>query len=150
MNNFWKGYSFWRDLFFQGIKFGLVGILNNIISLGIYYLVIFWDQGLYLFGNIFGFLVSTFSSYLLNSRFVFQVKESKKLEQRSLVKTYVTYLCSLGISTLLIYFFVDIWKLSPQKAPLFSLVVTVPFNFLMSRFWVYSHKKHRKHKEKTM
>ena len=66
----------------QFIKFGVVGILNNAISLAVYYLVVFLNPGFYLVGNALGFLVSTLNAYLLNSRFVFK-GENKKTFNRA-------------------------------------------------------------------
>ena len=48
----------------QFIKFGLVGGINTIISLAIYYLFLMIDPELYLLGNVTGFVVSTLNAYL--------------------------------------------------------------------------------------
>lgn len=121
----------------QFIKFGVVGVLNNAISLAVYYLVIFLNPGFYLVGNALGFLVSTLNAYLLNSRFVFKGKNKKSFNKAQLGKTYATYTLSLCISTVLLYVLVQQLKISEKIAPICSLMVTVPLNFLLNRFWVY-------------
>lgn len=119
----------------QFVGFGIVGIFNNLICLAVYYLVIYFNASWYLFGNVLGFLVSTLNAYIMNSKFVFK---AKKLDKRNLGKTYCAYLISLGISTLLLYVLVNKLQVDARLAPIFSLMVTVPFNFILNRFWVYN------------
>lgn len=121
----------------QFIKFGMVGVANNVIFLAVYYLIVLWQSDLYLLGNVVGFLVSTLNAYLLNSRFVFGQERGNGKSKQALVKTYVTYTISLGISTGLLYLLVDLWGLSEKIAPLISLMVTVPLNFVLNKLWVY-------------
>ena len=117
-------------------KFGIVGVVNNIVSLAIYYLVVSFNEKLYLLGNAMGFIVSTFCAYMLNSRFVFGSSE-KKTGKTALVKTYATYMTSLCMSTLILYVLVQRLGISERIAPIFSLMITIPFNFLMNKLWVY-------------
>lgn len=121
----------------QICKFGAVGVLNTIISLTVYYIVVCFDAALYLVGNALGFLVGTLNSYLLNSRFVFNSGKRGGTGGKRLGKTYIVYACSLGISTGLIFFLVQVLDISERIAPICSLMVTVPFNYLMNKLWVY-------------
>lgn len=127
----------------QFIKFGFVGVLNTIISLAIYYLFVWFDNGLYIVGNIVGFIVSTLNSYLLNSKFVFSKKSDEVSDQKTspkvneIVKTYLSYGISLGLSTLLLYLEVQVGNMSEKIAPLINLLITIPLNFCMNKFWVY-------------
>lgn len=124
----------------QVIKFGMVGVLNNIICLAVYYVVVAFNAQLYLLGNVLGFLVSTMNAYLLNSRFVFRTGEQKQGGKGSLFKTYLTYTLSLCISTGLLFLLVDILGISEKIAPIISLIVTVPLNFVLNKLWVYGNK----------
>lgn len=117
-------------------KFGVVGVINNIVSLTIYYLVVSFNESLYLLGNATGFIVSTFCAYLLNSHFVFGSPRKQK-GRTALIKTYATYMTSLCMSTLILYILVQKLGIGERIAPIFSLMVTVPFNFLMNKLWVY-------------
>ncbi|MGO5029157.1 GtrA family protein [Candidatus Agathobaculum pullicola] len=121
----------------QIVKFGLVGILNNIICLLVYYLVIAIDAKLYLLGNALGFIVSTLNAYFLNSRFVFCPATKKEIPKGSLVKTYLTYMLSLCISTCLLFLLVDIMGIYEKVAPIISLMITVPLNFVLNKLWIY-------------
>lgn len=128
-------------LFFQIIKFGIVGVLNNIICLAVYYLVVLANAELYLLGNVLGFLVSTLNAYLLNSRFVFGEKEHARAQKGALYKTYAAYMLSLCVSTGLLYVLVNIMHISEGIAPLISLMITVPMNFILNKLWVYKKKR---------
>ena len=118
----------------QIFGFGIVGFLNNAICLLVYYLVIFLDSDWYLLANALGFIISTLNAYIMNSKFVFKASDFKK---KHLLKTYCTYLISFGISTLMLYILVNKINIDVGVAPILSLTVTVPFNFLMNRFWIY-------------
>lgn len=120
--------------FKQFIGFGIVGIFNNLICLAVYYPIVFINAELYLLANVCGFLISTLNAYIMNSKFVFK---TKKFNKRSLAKTYCTYLISLGISTFLLYIMVNRLGIDAKLAPIFCLFITVPFNFLLNRLWVY-------------
>lgn len=121
----------------QICKFGAVGVLNTLISLAVYYVVIHFNAAWYLLGNALGFLISTLNAYLLNSRFVFASGKRGSAGGKQLGRTYIVYGCSLGISTGLLFFLVQILGISERIAPICVLMVTVPFNYLMSKLWVY-------------
>lgn len=125
----------------QFIKFGMVGVLNNIISLAVYYAVVFFQPELYLIGNAFGFLVSTLNAYVLNSRFVFRTAEGGTGGKKTLAKTYVMYTIALAMSTGILYLLVDVLAVHEKIAPIISLMITVPFNFILSKVWVYKRKE---------
>lgn len=121
----------------QIVKFGLVGVLNNIICLLVYYIVVAINAKLYLLGNALGFIISTLNAYFLNSRFVFRTATQKEIPKGSLVKTYLTYMLSLCISTSLLFLLVDIIGIHENIAPIISLIVTVPLNFVLNKLWIY-------------
>ena len=130
-------------LFKQFIKFGFVGALNTIISLTIYYLFIWIDDGYYIIGNVIGFIVSTLNAYLLNSKFVFskKTKQNKARKFNEIFKTFLSYGISLGLSTLLLYLEISIGKISEETAPIINLMITIPLNFCLNKFWVYKKKE---------
>lgn len=119
----------------QFIKFGLVGVSNTLISLAIYYLFIFIDRGLYLAGNTVGFVVSVLNAFYWNNKYVFQKTESGN--RKPLIKTFVSYGATFLLSTALLYLLVDILKVSEVLAPILTLIVTIPLNFLLNKFWAF-------------
>lgn len=122
----------------QLFKFGLVGVLNNMISLIVYYTVIAINRDWYLGGNALGFFISTLNAWYMNSHFVFlSAKKGTRAKRTAFVRTYLTYMVSLGIGTALLYIFVECLGVDERLAPFGCLMLTVPFNFLMNKFWVY-------------
>lgn len=123
------------------IKFSMVGLINTGISLVIYYAFIFFDQRLYLLGNVVGWIVSVANSYFLNRKFVFQSDITSIREQFvQLIKTYVSYLFTLIIGTLLLAVEVQYFHLPSTICPIINLFVSVPINYLTIKFWTFAKK----------
>ena len=121
------------EKFMQFVKFCLVGLSNTAISLLVYYIFVLINPALYLIGNAAGFVVSVLNSYFWNSRYVFK-KQNERL--KTVVKTFLAYGSNLLIGTVLLWLFVDVWGLSEFVAPLLQLVITVPLNYVLNKFWV--------------
>lgn len=119
-------------------KFCLVGLLNTAISYVTY--AILTRLGVhYIVSSVIAFFVSTTHAFVWNRKFVFRGEGRWWLE---LLKTY----CSYGITGLLLYnallyLFTDILHLSPYLSPLPVLLITIPLNFLLNRFWTFRKKK---------
>ncbi len=119
--------------FMQLVKFCLVGASNAFISLAIYYIFVAINSELYIIGNAVGFVMSVLNSYFLNSKFVFK-KENERM--KTVIKTFIAYGANLLIGTGLLYLFVDILHISEYLAPFLNLVITVPLNYVLNKFWV--------------
>lgn len=152
----------------QFIRFGIVGFINTIISYGIYAMVIFFfGNRAYILGSILGFVISVLSAFILSSRFVFTEEEGKekRIWWKVLLKTYASYaFTGLLLSNLLLYMWIDVINLSrymspavgfmskfnvnmdskdaaAYAAPLINLLVTIPLNFIINKFWAYRQKE---------
>lgn len=121
----------WQELI-RFIKFCIVGVSNTAISLGIYYAFVAFDPKLYLIGNVVGFVVSVMNSYFWNSRFVFKKTDEKA---KTLFKTFVAYASNLLIGTAVLYLLVNVIGISEFIAPLFGLLITVPLNYFINKYW---------------
>lgn len=119
--------------FMQFVKFCIVGLSNTAISLIVYYIFVLINPELYIIGNAVGFIVSVLNSYFWNSKVVFK-KEDEKV--KTIVKTFVAYSTNLIIGSALLYLFVDILSISEFVAPLLNLLITIPLNFILNKFWV--------------
>jgi len=120
----------------QLFKFGITGLINNGISLGVYYIVIFINAKWYLFGSVLGFLVSVLNAYFMNSKFVFKEKKEDN-SKKQIVKTYILYTLNLVLGLAILYISVEKFHISEKIAPFVSLIITVPINFLANKIWVY-------------
>lgn len=125
------------NVLFQFVKFGIVGISNTLISLGIYYLLTLININ-YLIANTAGFFGGTFNAYYWNNKYVFKKKENEKRSiVQSGIKVFLSYGITYLISTFLLYLFVDILCISKIVAPIIGIIFTTPLNFLLNKLWAF-------------
>lgn len=133
--------SFWA-VFWQFFKFGLVGVSNTAVSMGCYYLFLWINPNLYMVGSIVGTIVSIFNAFVWNDLFVFtgNPKDLKSVMKR-LGKTYVSYGGTSLLSTVLLWLEVNLLGISKAIAPVINLIITIPLNFLINKFWTFKKSK---------
>ncbi len=132
-----KLYEKYKNMIYQFFKFGIVGVINTINNYLVYRFCLYIKIN-YVISTTIAFIVSSIIGYILQKKFVFDSKVKKKT---SLVKFYIVYISSYFISLGLTILFVEYFKISDKYAPLLVLFVTVPYNFILSRFWVYKEKR---------
>jgi len=120
----------------QFIKFGIVGVSNTLISLGIYYALLFLGVH-YILANMIAFFISVLNAYYWNRKYVFKPDESSKY---TVIKIYGAYGVTFLLSTGLLFVMVDIIGVSEFIAPIINLCITVPLNFALNKFWVFKKK----------
>ena len=125
----------------QFVKFSIVGLSNTFIGYVVYSLCV-WLGMHYLLANVVGFFVSVLNAYYWSDRFVFKKGTN---EQRglwpSLMKTVLVY-ASTGIvlNSILLWLLIDKMVLSEYIAPLIILLITVPTNFILNKYWSFKTK----------
>lgn len=118
----------------QFIKFGLVGVSNTLISLVIYYILVYFNVN-YIVANTIGFIVSVLNSYYWNNKYVFDKTERGTV--KPLIKVFMSYGSTFLLGTFLLFLMVQVIGLSELIAPLINLVITIPINFLLNKFWAF-------------
>jgi putative flippase GtrA len=129
-------------IFNQFIKFGIVGLSNTFISYGVYAGLVY--LGLYyLIASIISFVVSVLNSFYWNHKYVFSVKDNEHRHfWKSLIKTFIAYgFTGLLLNNIFLYIAVDFFKLSKYLAPIIILIITVPINFFINKFWAFKVKE---------
>ena len=127
-----------KALIFQFIKFGLVGISNTVVSWICYYVILWIDDDLYMLGSLVGTVVSIANAFFWNDRFVFKGKENDwKSRLKRLGKTYVSYGGTSLLSMLLLWVEVQLFGVNKVIAPIVNLLITIPLNFLINKFWTF-------------
>ena len=127
-----------RALVIQFIKFGLVGVSNTAVSLLVYYVFLWINPAWYLAGNVAGWVVSVANAFFWNNKYVFTGSSSGwKAALRKLGKTYLSYGATFLLSTALLYLEVDVLSWSAVISPILNLLVTIPLNFLLNKFWAF-------------
>ena len=131
-----------KELFIQFFKFGIVGAINTILSYvitnGCYYLLSLNEQ----FSNIIAFVITVFISFMLNGKFVFNNKQNERSFWKALFKVYAAYsITGLFLTAILLYVEERIFGIPHYIATLMNLVITVPINFILNKFWAYKEKE---------
>lgn len=150
----------------QFIKFGMIGAMNTVVNYLIYSLCYYGLKTNVHIANFMGFAISVLNAFFWQSKFVF--KESEEGEHRIwwqvLIKTYISYSFSgLFLTELLLLFWLNVinlgqylgtaaawignfgitmtgYDLAVSVAPFLNMVITVPINFLVNKFWAYRQK----------
>ena len=130
----------------QFIKFGMVGLSNTIISYVIYAGCLlmfrftnFMPEVDYIIAQVLMFFLSVLWSFYWNNRMVSKKEEGvKRNVWKALLRTYISYaFTTLFLSTFLLTFWVNSVGISEFVAPILNLIITVPLNFLIQKFWAF-------------
>ena len=137
----------WDD-FLQFVKFCIVGVSNTVLGYVIYLIVVValrpfavpWD---YIAGNLTEYFLSVLWSFYWNERFVFTLRQGEYRSMwRALLKTYATYaFTGIFLNNILGFLWIKKLGLSKYIAPIISLLVSVPLNFIISKLWAFRAKK---------
>ena len=128
----------------QFVKFGLVGVTNTAVSYVLNILVLkllqpyhlSWD---YVAGNVVAFVLSVLWSFYWNNKYVFRKGEGQTRNLgRALLKTYVAYgLTGIVLANMLSWVWINVFGISKYVAPLINLVISIPLNFIINKFWAF-------------
>ena len=127
----------------QFVCFCAVGVTNTVLAYvlnvgTLLFLARFhfsWD---YVAGNVVSFVLSVLWSYYWNSRFVFHAGERCGFSLKTLLKTYIAYgFSGIILTNILSYVWIEQFRISKLFAPLINLIVTVPINFLVNKYWAF-------------
>lgn len=128
----------------------------------------------YFSASIISWLISVLNSYFWSNRFVFKQKEGEqRVWWKTLIKTYISYATTgLILANILLFVWNDVvhigqylgWlvdivnKLGIDRdaeaigaycSTILNLIITIPLNFVINKFWAYKDKKTKKVEEKA-
>lgn len=138
--------------FIQFIKFGIIGVSNTVISYVLYIisLMVLQRYGVapnvdYLVAQVIAFTLSVLWSFYWNNKLVFTLQEGEKRSAwKSLVKTYISYsFTGLFLNSILLVMWVQVLSVSEFVAPIFNLIISVPLNFIINKFWAFKGTRER-------
>lgn len=132
------------NAFLQFVKFGMVGVSNTVISYLIYVVVLKFcekygliPQSDYILAQIISFFLSVLWSFYWNRKFVFQADDNTSFV-KSLLKTYMSYaFTGIFLSNVLLIIWIKYIGIPKMIAPIFNLVISVPINFILNKFWAF-------------
>lgn len=134
----------------QFVKFGIVGLSNTVVFYVIYVvsLLIFEKCDLipgvdYLVAQIIAFILSVLWSFYWNNKYVFKQDENQERNiWLALLKTYISYaFTGLFLNSVLSILWVELLGIPKIIAPIMNLLVSVPINFFMNKFWAFGEGK---------
>ncbi len=124
--------------FIQFFKFGVVGLSNTLISYTVYSALVFVGV-YYLIASVISFVVSVLNSFFWNNKYVFKEQKGERHILKSLVRTFAAYgLTGLILNNIMLFILVDKINLSKYLAPLLCLIITIPLNFILNKFWAFN------------
>lgn len=126
--------SIWQ--FFQ---FAVVGLSNTIINYLVYFILILFNVH-YIIANVVGFFVSVLNAFYWNNKYVFKEEDNKK---HSILKKFFKVLIAyagtgLLFNNILLVLWIEILGMNEMIAPIISLLITIPLNFIINKFWAFA------------
>lgn len=133
------------DALMQFVKFGIVGVSNTVVSYVIYviFLLLFQKGKIlagidYLVAQFIAFLLSVLWSFYWNRKYVFRADHEQVTWLRALLKTYLSYaFTGLFLNSVLSILWVQYLEIPKLVAPVANLLLSVPINFLLNKFWAF-------------
>lgn len=133
------------ETLYEFFKFGIVGLSNTLLSYMIYLVAWSFMEKLgatgeirYLSAQTIAFIIGVLWSFYWNNKLVFQTSNRKASIWKVLLKTYVSYsITGLFLNSLLLVLWVQVFNFSELIAPLLNLIISVPLNFLLNKFWAF-------------
>lgn len=149
----------------QFVKFGLVGVSNTLITyavemLGYYVLFVRMsfaeivemlgtlgiaatgEQVRVIMVTLLSFVISSTNSYYWNSRYVFKSGHKRSLREHA--GAYLRMAACYAFTGILLSPAIKLWLgnigIPFWAASLMSLIVTIPLNFIMNKFWAFARK----------
>lgn len=117
----------------EAIKFGFVGLSNSLVTFLVFNFLLIIHMP-YLISNIIGYFFGMVNSYFWNHRYVFK----KKATKQNIVKFVMSNLCMMVFSSFCLYCFVTFFSLEKRIAMLFSMIISMGLNFLITKFWIFN------------
>ena len=126
------------EIILQFIKFGLVGVSNTLVAWACYYFFLCLNDDFYMVGGVVGAIVSIANAFFWNDRFVFKSDNNEwQSKLKRLGKTYVSYGATSLLGLILLWAEVRFLGISKAVAPPVNLLITIPLNFLMNKYWTF-------------
>ena len=111
-------------------RFLLSGVFNTVLTYGIYLGLLYFLS--YRTSYTLTFILGIALAYLLNRYFVFAIPSKGR---RGMLFPAI-YLVQYLVGLLMVFLWVEIFKLHVTLAPLASIIVTIPITFVLSK-WIF-------------
>ena len=119
------------DLYWQLLKYGLVGVLNTLVTLLSIFVLMKLLNVSYIISNAAGYLFGFTNSFVLNKIWTFR---SKGPVGREGILFIAIFLICYGIQLICLLFFKEIVYIRIEVATIMAMVVYTGLNFLGNKF----------------
>ncbi len=123
-----------KKILIQLFKFGIVGIVNTLLTaltIWLFLKVLLWSDYL---SNIIGYSIGLINSFIWNRKWTFENKGSVKETVFKFIVTFAfSYLVQLGNLSLLL----NHTKIDPYVCQLLSIIVYTIINFLLNKYYTF-------------
>ncbi len=127
-----------KNIMFNLFKYIVIAVSNTVLSYAVYAICI--KLGLhYVMASIMGYMVSTYSAFVLNTKYVFTPKGQKpQYTWQKMIRTYITYGFT-GVVTYnaMLVLWIEVLGISEFVAPMINIAVNFPINYLMNKYWSF-------------
>lgn len=117
-----------RSVFFEVVRFGIVGVANTAVYYGVYRLFLMLIS--YLPAHLIAWAVSVVFSYLMSCYFTYKVRPS----WRTFFAFPSTTLVNLAFTTFGTVLLVEAFGVSKLIAPIICGILAIPFTFTLAKF----------------
>lgn len=117
-----------RSVFFEVVRFGIVGVANTAVYYGVYRLFLMLIS--YLPAHLIAWAVSVVFSYLMSCYFTYKVRPSWK----TFFAFPSTTLVNLAFTTFGTVLLVEAFGVSKLIAPIICGILAIPFTFTLAKF----------------
>lgn len=124
----------WKGLM-QFVKFGIVGLSNTAVTYLVYILLVSLHCPV-MPAYVIGYVIGILNAFYWNNKYVFKEENSRSV-LKALIKCFTSYIGSFLLSAALLILWVDVLGISKYIAPLLTLLITIPLNFIMNKFWAF-------------
>jgi len=119
----------YQKILTQLAKFVIAGVINTVIDWSIFfslYNLLGWNP---VVAQMIAFTAATIISFFINTIWVFDTTK-KKTQRRLITEFFVLNLIALGITTGLIYLFIDVMHMNELLAKILTTAVTMVYNYI--------------------
>ena len=124
-----------KNLLFQLIKFGIVGVLATILDWGIFYLLTNIINIHYGIATAISFLISTVFNYYLSVKYVFDV-DSSTSKKRNFIIFLIFSIIGLGLNELILWICIEKIHLYNMIGKIVATGLVMIFNFITRKIFL--------------
>ncbi len=130
---------FCKKTLVQGIKFGLVGVLNSGVDYSVSWILVRLLGVNPVLAKVISYSAGVINSYFFNSRWTFKKQSKDTREQK--VRFILVNVVACAIAALTVKICLEQFAIVYEIANLISIIVTVGINFIGSKFFVFTGKE---------